>query len=98
MLKILNIIILINFLFSESKIIASDGDIDDRFGKAVSITNEWLAVGANRDDDVALNSGSVYLYKYNDDQIRTVKKVIRKIEMPMSPCNIAAKEILKYIQ
>ena len=36
--------------------------------------------------------------KCNDDQIRTVRKVIRKIEMPISPCKIAAKEILKYIQ
>ena len=75
MFKILNIVLLINFLFSESKIVASDGNIDDRFGKAVFITDQWLAVGANRDDDNASNSGSVYLYKYIEDIIQEEYKI-----------------------
>ena len=56
-------IFLLSFIVADSKIVASDGNLDDRFGKAVSLSENWLAVGANRDDDNGSNSGSVYVYK-----------------------------------
>ena len=53
----------------EAKLIASDGAASDRFGKSVSISgapgNEVAIVGAPRDDDNGLASGSVYIYRFN---------------------------------
>ena len=51
-----------SFLSAESKVLASDGAEDDRYGKNVALFDEWFAVSANRDDDNGLNSGSVYIY------------------------------------
>jgi len=70
------VIFLASLLFNvESKIIAFDGDIDDRFGRAVSLSDEWFAIGANRDDDNGANSGSVYMYKYNGGDIVSEQKI-----------------------
>ena len=63
------VLFLLSFVVADSKIIASDGNFDDRFGRAVSITENWLAIGANRDDDNGPNSGSVYVYSYQNSQI-----------------------------
>ena len=63
----LMILTLFSFLCADSKIVAQDGSPDDRFGRAVSLSDNWLAVGANRDDNInGSNSGSVYIYKYDD--------------------------------
>ena len=71
------LICFISFVFNvESKIIAFDGDIDDRFGKVVSLSDEWFAIGANRDDDNGANSGSVYIYKYENNTIVSEQKLI----------------------
>ncbi len=71
------VIFLASMLFNvESKIIAFDGDVDDRFGKAVSLSDEWFAIGANRDDDSGDNSGSVYLYRYENSEIVSEHKII----------------------
>ena len=67
---ILYIIFSFTLIYSGSKIVASDGDIDDRFGKSVALSNDWLAIGANRDDDSGDNSGSIYLYEYEYLQIK----------------------------
>jgi len=63
-------------MYSESKIVASDGDIDDRFGKSVALSNNWLVIGANRDDDSGDNSGSIYLYEYENSEIISEHKII----------------------
>ena len=65
------ILIVFSFIFSESgsKVLASDGDIGDTFGKSVSHFGQWYAVGANKDDDNGQNSGSVYVYKFEDSEI-----------------------------
>jgi len=47
------------------KIIASDGDSNDRFGYAINIDNGIIAVGAQHDD---LRAGSVYLYDASTGQ------------------------------
>ena len=67
----------ISILFSaESKIVAFDGAVDDRFGKAVSLSTNWFAIGANRDDDNGSNSGSVYVYKYENNAILSEQKLV----------------------
>jgi hypothetical protein len=66
---IIRLVLLIFFsvLYCDEKIIAQDRLPDDRFGKAVSISESWLAIGANRDDNAnGSNVGSVYIYKYDD--------------------------------
>jgi hypothetical protein len=79
MVLIKNIILVILVAFSfgaESKIVASDGDADDRFGKAVSLSSDWFAIGANRDDDHGSNSGSAYVYKYENNMIVSEQKLL----------------------
>ena len=69
-------IFLLSFIVADSKIVASDGNFDDRFGKAVSLSDNWLAIGANRDDDNGSNSGSVYVYRYEETQILEEYKIL----------------------
>ena len=53
----------------ETKLLASDGAADDRFGFSVSISgdpgNEVAIVGAFEDNDNGTNSGSAYLFSMN---------------------------------
>jgi len=48
----------------ESKLIASDGAYDDRFGYSVSMDGNYCIIGAHADDDNDASSGSVYVFKY----------------------------------
>ena len=48
---------------SEFKITASDGAIDDEFGKSVSISGDYAVVGARADGDNGSFSGSAYVFK-----------------------------------
>jgi hypothetical protein len=45
-----------------AKLIPDDGDIGDRFGDTVAISNGIVIVGANRDEDVARYAGSAYIF------------------------------------
>jgi len=45
-------------------VIANDAASSDRFGISVAISNDVLVVGANRDDDNGLESGSAYVFRY----------------------------------
>ena len=47
------------------KIIALDGEGDDRFGNSVSISGDTAIVGAYKDDDNGINSGSAYIFERN---------------------------------
>ncbi len=49
----------------QAKIIASDGDYCDIFGKSVSISGDYAVISAYRDDDNGYDSGSAYIF-YND--------------------------------
>jgi len=40
----------------------TDPAAGDLFGNGVSIAGDWLAVGASRDDDLGVDSGSVYVF------------------------------------
>ncbi|MFG0257415.1 MAG: FG-GAP repeat protein [Phycisphaerales bacterium JB043] len=50
----------------QTKLMASDGAAYDLFGTSVSIYGNRVLVGANSDDDVAINTGSVYVYTTQD--------------------------------
>ncbi|MCZ6542746.1 MAG: PKD domain-containing protein, partial [Planctomycetota bacterium] len=45
-----------------AKLLANDGAADDHFGVSVAISGTTAIVGAHRDDDNGLNSGSAYLF------------------------------------
>ncbi|WP_036841644.1 Ig-like domain-containing protein [Polaribacter sp. Hel_I_88] len=47
----------------ETKLISSDGDVDDIFGLSVSIEGSYAIVGARFDDDNGAQSGSAYIFK-----------------------------------
>ncbi|MCB0494553.1 MAG: T9SS type A sorting domain-containing protein [Cyclobacteriaceae bacterium] len=47
----------------EAKLLAPDGEANDRFGRSVGIANEYAAVGAVLDDDNGNNSGSAYIFR-----------------------------------
>jgi len=49
----------------DAKLLASDGVIDDRFGRSVSIRGNLAVVGAIWDDDQGIDSGSAYVFRYN---------------------------------
>ena len=48
----------------EQKIVASDKQVDDRFGTAVSLSGDYAIVGAkNEDPDGLGNAGAAYIFK-----------------------------------
>lgn len=51
------------------KLLASDGKNGDQFGGSISLSGDYLAIGAEyRDiDDDVINAGAVYLFKYAAD-------------------------------
>lgn len=46
-----------------AKLTASDGDDDDFFGNSVSISGDYVIVGAYGDDDVTSYSGAAYIFE-----------------------------------
>ncbi len=48
---------------SETKLVASDGNEDDRFGWAVSAGGDRIVVGAQSDDQLADDAGAAYVYR-----------------------------------
>ena len=61
------IILFFTLMYCENKINAVDGFSDDRFGQSVLIEDQWIFIGANRDFHNGVNSGSVYVYTYDND-------------------------------
>jgi hypothetical protein len=61
----------LNNNFAETKLTASDGDPDDYFGFSVAINDNYLVVGAYRDDDKGSSSGSIYVYDLNNNFAET---------------------------
>jgi len=56
-----------NLWIQEQKITASDGSAYDLFGFAVSISGHTVAVGAKYDDDKGESSGSVYIFREENE-------------------------------
>ncbi len=50
-------------LSRETKLTASDGVAEDRFGRTVAIDGETVVVGAPNNDDAGSNSGSAYVFQ-----------------------------------
>jgi hypothetical protein len=50
----------------QQKLTASDGAAGDWFGTSVSISGDYVIVGASRDDDNGTDSGSAYIFTPND--------------------------------
>jgi len=50
-----------------SKIVPIDGVSQAKFGCSVSISNNFALIGAEFDNENAINSGSAYVYQYNED-------------------------------
>ncbi len=49
----------------ETKLTASDGARNDRFGESVSLSGDRALVGTPLDDDNGTNSGSAYIYEFD---------------------------------
>ncbi|MBN2594901.1 MAG: hypothetical protein JXA81_15450, partial [Sedimentisphaerales bacterium] len=47
----------------QDMLVPSDGNVGDRFGNAVSISGNYLIIGAYWDDDNGANSGSAYIFR-----------------------------------
>ncbi|NNE26982.1 MAG: hypothetical protein HKN09_09085 [Saprospiraceae bacterium] len=55
----------------ETKIVASDADVGDNYGAAVSVDGDRTVVGSYRDDDNGSDSGSIYIYDFCPEVINT---------------------------
>ncbi len=51
-------------------------DPGDRFGFAVAMDGDWLAISAPGDDDAAINAGAVWLYRRARGQFDLVQKLV----------------------
>jgi len=49
----------------EAKLVASDGDAEDRFGGSVALFGDRALIGVYGDDDNGYSSGSAYLFVYD---------------------------------
>ena len=58
-----------------AKLLAGDGAAEDRFGFSVSISGGTAIVGAYRDDDNGMNSGSAYIFEDNGSSWTQVAKL-----------------------
>eukprot|EP00854_Cymbomonas_tetramitiformis_P030811 gene30811-38605_t len=57
------------------KVTANDGSSHDRFGSYVALSSTHLVVGADGDDDLGSESGSVYVYSVSDSGATFVQKI-----------------------
>jgi len=61
----------------ETKLIASDGEAGDFFGRSVAIEGETIIVGASDDDNVkGIDAGSAYVFRKVDDAWVETQKLI----------------------
>ncbi len=60
----------------ETQLIASDGANGDRFGDSVSLEDNVAVIGARGDRDNGLNSGSVYVYRYDGASWGDEQKIV----------------------
>jgi len=52
----------------QTKLTSDDGEKDDFFGFSVSVSGDYVIVGADADDDKGGNSGSAYIFKRDGSQ------------------------------
>ncbi|MCP3903539.1 MAG: hypothetical protein GY715_07865 [Planctomycetes bacterium] len=57
------------------KVLAPDGENNDRFGSSVAISGDTLMVGAKGDDDHGSSSGAIHVFQRTDDAWLHVQKL-----------------------
>ena len=57
-----------------SKLTAVDGFMNDQFGRSVSISDYYAAVGAPNNDGAGNNAGAVYMYLLNNNTLSYMEK------------------------
>ncbi len=60
----------------QAKLLASDGEAGDAFGRSVAIDGQTIAVGAWGDDDLGNYSGAVYIFEFDGEQWLETAKVL----------------------
>ncbi len=55
-----------------TKLTASDGEAYDNFGLSVDLDESYIVVGAPSDDSLGDNSGSVYVYNWNEGEYEEI--------------------------
>ena len=58
----------------EQKIIPSDGEATDQFGRAVGISADRVVIGSPFDDDKGSRSGAVYVYRLNSEMTMWIQE------------------------
>ena len=48
---------------TETKLTRSDGSVGDAFGRSVSISGDYVIIGAYSDDDIGNSSGAAYIFR-----------------------------------
>lgn len=51
--------------WTQTSIVALDGALGDRFGRAVDVDGDWIVIGAPFDDDQGASSGSAYVFTWD---------------------------------
>ena len=81
------------------RILASDGNASDEFGKSVAINGNYALVGAWGNDEGGSLAGSAYLYKFKFDKEYAVKfefpekKTVTKYDVLLTdPSNLSIRE------
>lgn len=57
----------------EQKLVASDGAFADLFGESVSLSGDTALIGATTDDDNGQDSGSAYVFKFNQQSLTWIE-------------------------
>ncbi len=65
-----------NVWTQRAKLLASDGAVDDRFGRSVSVSGDTAVVGVYRDDDNGDASGSAYVFEKVDNVWTQMAKLL----------------------
>ena len=60
----------------EAKLTASDGAMDDQFGRSVAISGDTIVVGAWHDEDNGDGSGSAYIYQFDGSSWEQDQKLL----------------------
>ncbi|MBD3290054.1 T9SS type A sorting domain-containing protein [candidate division KSB1 bacterium] len=60
----------------QEKLIASDGEVGEMFGRHVAVSENRLVIGANRDNENGSNSGSVYVCNYDGSNWIETEKIV----------------------
>ncbi len=63
----------------QAKLVASDAALDDKFGSSVAVSVDTAVVGAYSDDDAGTDSGSAYVFEFNQPP------VVDSIAAPLEP-------------